>query len=127
MSIQCGCDFDSDAPEFYNESRPRARKEYKCCECGGAIRVGESHKKITGKWDSVETFRTCADCSVIWCDFGKAAKNCGCMVIGYMASTIRNAYRNSPREEADAILLPIICAFNAASKQRGGIQIKTEL
>jgi len=124
MSISCDCDYDGEYPDFYTETKPVARKEHKCCECHGSIRKGDQYKKITGKWDGrIETYRTCPDCQVIRCDFGKAAENCNCVVLGEMPSTLRRSYRNSDRIEADRLLLPIICAFNAASKERGGIQI----
>jgi hypothetical protein len=38
-------------PEFYYETFPRARKEYRCCECKSPIVKGEEHLHYRGKWD----------------------------------------------------------------------------
>ncbi len=58
-------DFDG-RNEFYSEATRRARKAYRCCECGDPIAVGESHHYAAGKsdgmfWDN----RTCAPCHEI--------------------------------------------------------------
>lgn len=36
------CDYDWTI-EFYSEDFPIARKEHRCCECGGKIKIGEGH------------------------------------------------------------------------------------
>lgn len=58
------CDFDcDDYPEFVSESIRRARKQYRCCDCGGLILPGERYENTAGKWDGdLLTFRTCAAC-----------------------------------------------------------------
>ncbi len=60
MSIDCFCDYD--APVFYSRTMPKARKVHQCFECGGAILPGETYESVSGKWDYVETFKTCARC-----------------------------------------------------------------
>jgi hypothetical protein len=58
----CYCDFDN-APEFYNSSRPLAKKAHKCDECGRIINRGERYERATGKWDGeVSTAKTCVYC-----------------------------------------------------------------
>lgn len=42
-----------DQPEFYNETYPRAKKEHRCCECSGVIRVGEVYARSSAKYDGV--------------------------------------------------------------------------
>lgn len=60
MSYDCFCDYD--APAFYNRTTPKARKAHKCYECGGPILPGETYESVTGKWDYVDTFKTCEHC-----------------------------------------------------------------
>ena len=62
--MNCYCDIDNgDEPTFYRSTRPVARKEYKCCECGGAIRRGERYERVNGVWDGgMSTFKTCLYC-----------------------------------------------------------------
>lgn len=59
----CYCDVD-DPPIFWSERNiRRARKQFRCCECGGPILPGESYREFSGKWYSeIETYRTCALC-----------------------------------------------------------------
>lgn len=60
----CDC---SDGPEFFEWSRPKARKEHRCCECKRTIRVGETYERASGKWDGdFRTFATCKDCLDAW-------------------------------------------------------------
>lgn len=61
MGYDCSCDYD--APEFYNKSEPRARKQHRCDECGGVISPGESYEYVSGKWDGwFSQFKTCGRC-----------------------------------------------------------------
>jgi hypothetical protein len=53
-------------PEFYTWKYPKARKEYKCCECDRAILKGQQYERYTDKFDgSIHTAKTCMDCSHI--------------------------------------------------------------
>lgn len=57
----CYCDYDP--AEFYRCTTPRARKIYKCEECGGPIKLGEQYERVTGKWEEyIYTFLTCERC-----------------------------------------------------------------
>ena len=57
------CQVDYDGPSFSTIRTVRARKEYKCFECGLPIVVGESHEYVSGKWDGYfDAFRTCSRC-----------------------------------------------------------------
>jgi hypothetical protein len=69
MSCQDLCiewaDYDW-STEFCRESTRRARKPYRCCECGDVIAVGDLHEYVAGKsggefWN----YRTCAVCAEI--------------------------------------------------------------
>lgn len=50
-------------PQAYSESTPTARKEHKCCECAGAIRIGEKYHLGSGIWDGrAAAYKTCHEC-----------------------------------------------------------------
>lgn len=56
----CDC---GDQPSAVWESRPKARKDHKCCECRGVIRAGESYWRVRGIWEGdAETLSMCGDC-----------------------------------------------------------------
>ena len=59
------CGDEGETPVFANETYPKARKQYECCECGSDIDKGEKHQCVTGLWDEFETHRTCLICSDI--------------------------------------------------------------
>lgn len=60
-----GGDWD-ESPEFYVWEYPKARKEYKCCECDRTIERGSQYERYTDKFDgSINTVKTCMDCSHI--------------------------------------------------------------
>jgi len=61
--MTCGCEWDGDAPELFDERCVRARKEHRCCDCGTLIRPGERYTLVSGKWDGeFETFAICQSC-----------------------------------------------------------------
>jgi hypothetical protein len=56
----CDC---GDGPSTYHESKPKARKPHKCCECGRMIQPGETYRNLWGVWDGEpKTFKTCEAC-----------------------------------------------------------------
>src|SRR5882672_3202793 len=67
MSLDCFCDYDP--PEFYHKEIRKARKPHQCCECGGAIVIGERYEHVRAKWDGyLGTHDTCERCMdiTIW-------------------------------------------------------------
>lgn len=57
----CYCDFDM--PTVYAKSVRKARKQYRCNECGAAIQVGHAYQYVFGVWDGNADFhRTCIVC-----------------------------------------------------------------
>ena len=50
-------------PAAYHQESRRARKEHRCCECGGRIVKGESYNYHSGVRDNQgRSFKVCVDC-----------------------------------------------------------------
>lgn len=59
-------------PSVYECDRPKARKPHECCECRGAIEVGERYHKHHGIWDgAADTFKVCEDCEALRADIDR--------------------------------------------------------
>jgi hypothetical protein len=66
----CYCDYDSESPEMFTRTTPRARKEHKCCECGDIIKRGEVYQYVKGRWDyRFDSYKTCRICAQIRKDY----------------------------------------------------------
>ena len=70
----CGVCFVSDdcfdPPEFSSRKNRRARKEHRCCECGGIIKRGEVYEYVAGMWErAIDSFKTCLVCVEIRTSF----------------------------------------------------------
>ncbi len=58
--------YDGDPCEFYRSQIRKARKQYKCQECGEPIRPGDKYEYTSGKCDGdLFNHRTCALCEEI--------------------------------------------------------------
>jgi len=85
----CIYDDDGERPEFAHTTRPRARKEYHCCECSRNIKPGEVYERVAGKWDGeVSTVRTCIVCTNVRVSLFK-----GAFTYGNMWEAIREEFR----------------------------------
>ena len=65
---ECACPVtDGDnQPSCSREETHKARKPYTCCECGGAIAIGDQYEYTWGVWeDGPDTYRTCIVCAEI--------------------------------------------------------------
>jgi DNA-directed RNA polymerase subunit RPC12/RpoP len=59
----CICIDVDDHGEFQKSRLQRARKSYKCTECGDEIALGRLYEYTWGVWDGRQsTYRTCARC-----------------------------------------------------------------
>jgi len=120
--MSCDCDETAD---IWVEVKRRARKVHRCSECRGEIKKGETYTRISSLYDGRwTTSKQCEDCTVIVCDLGKAFSENG-MCRGFCYCQRR--LMQEMCDDADGAqtkylhaLLPIYCAFNAASKCRGG-------
>lgn len=66
----CGgdaCSFvDSEPAELFECKIVKARKSYRCEECGCEISPGDKYEYVRGLWEGYwDTFRTCLPCSRI--------------------------------------------------------------
>jgi hypothetical protein len=76
------CCCDDMTPSVYEESRPKARKPYKCCDCGRTIEVGELYLKVKGCWDGDWIgSRHCQHCEAT-ADLYKSLDDEACISIG---------------------------------------------
>jgi hypothetical protein len=102
MSIDCYC--DGDPATIYSATKPRARKEHRCDECGAKIKPGEQYENVFGVWEGYgSTWKTCERCY----DLRQWVKNnvpCFCWYHGNMledaAMTIDDATFRAPAETA---------------------------
>jgi hypothetical protein len=66
----CSCEWDGEPSEWFELRIRKARKEWKCCECGAPIHIGERYEYIVGKWEGrVDDYQTCLTCSQIRNDY----------------------------------------------------------
>ncbi len=62
----------NEMPCVYACELRKARKEHKCCECGGAIQAGENYHYHHGIWDgSAGSYKACQDCEALRIDVDK--------------------------------------------------------
>lgn len=93
MPSTCWCDYD--LPALFRESRPIARIEHRCSECGRAIQPGERYERVVGVWDRLfSTYRTCVYCLAIR-DMMQQRLTCFC----YCYTDVREAVTNTLMEE----------------------------
>jgi hypothetical protein len=79
----CACNFDDDPADIWHEATRRARKSYRCCECGETIPIGALYVCVSGLDDS-QWFRsrTCKTCWNIRRDYGQ------CSPLGYLREDV---------------------------------------
>ncbi len=84
----CYCDYD--LPQAVWETRPIARKEHKCTECGGKIKPGERYERVRGIWDirHPETYKTCVYCLAIR-DLVESKVDCFCWCYTQMLNEVQ--------------------------------------
>lgn len=76
------CSCDGDGPSAMWDSRPKAKKRHKCCECRGWIEAGETYWRVRGVWDGEpHTFAMCTDCEALMLWAGEDA-DCFCWSFG---------------------------------------------
>ena len=75
---------------FFESKIRKARKQYKCCECGESINIGDDYEYFRGCWNGdFETYRICKVCNNIRKDLF-----CGAFLFGNMWDEIKEAMCN---------------------------------
>lgn len=88
----CDC---GDGPSTYRETRPKARKSHKCCECGRMIQPGETYRHLWGVWEGeAKTFKTCDACQDLdaW---ARDQSDCFCPNIGRLRQGVIDMVHDS--------------------------------
>jgi len=78
------CHCDDNRPAFSETTTPIARKPYTCCECGSVIAAGERYESCRGKWESIQTMRTCVPCVELRDEIAGLSDD-GCFCFGELA------------------------------------------
>jgi len=66
MNDSCCCIDAHDNPEFSKQAIKKARKQYRCIECGELIQKGDTYHCFSGIWDGQwDHMRTCIPCAQI--------------------------------------------------------------
>lgn len=77
-------------PEFYNATRPIARKAHHCHECNRTIQPGERYERVSAKWDgSVDTVKACVYC-IAMRDLVEQRAKCFCWLHHHLRDDIRD-------------------------------------
>ena len=88
-------------PEFYETKKVKARKDYRCCECGDVIGKGDRYSSASGKWEGVcLTFKTCLNCAETWAHIVDNF-DIDCQFHGGLSETIDNLEILDPEDEED--------------------------
>lgn len=70
--MECGCEIDleGEGPSLFTETKPVAKKEHTCCECGRTIMPGEKYTNESGMWfGKFQIYKTCSDCMSVRDEF----------------------------------------------------------
>lgn len=88
MSYDCYCDYDP--PEFCAHRMVKARKQFRCEECGHRIQPGQLYERTSGKWDGYFcTFVTCRHCAGLR-EWARISVPCFCWTYGNVLEDIRD-------------------------------------
>ena len=103
------CFYDLEAPEFFVQTFPVARKAHVCDERGCAIAKGGRYENVRAKWDlGVETLKVCSACQAIKAEIVRRELAAGCSRSeahpGYVRGALGEVLANYDEEERESIL-----------------------
>ena len=84
---------DCESPEVFEQVIRKARKQHRCCECGGAITPGDYYQYAHGIWaDGPAGFKTCIPCARLRRDIETEGRRKDCywepIALGYLGEYI---------------------------------------
>lgn len=79
--------FEGTEPQAFNETKRKARKDHKCCECHSVIPKGDSYIYASGIWDGEpNSYKTCSICDDARREYIQSTKEMVCF--GYLGEAI---------------------------------------
>lgn len=98
MADACYCDYGGDVPAVYSASRRKARKSYRCAECGSRVLPGEVYEHVALLYDGAwQVERTCCRCLDVR-DYVTAHAPCFCWLHHSMLDDARNTLQEYAHE-----------------------------
>lgn len=89
------CDCDCEGPSAFRQETRRARKDHRCCECGGVIEAKDYYQYTSGIWDHrPDSYRTCWPCVA----FRNMMRRVNAGYRGYCEPCFTQLYDGEPRE-----------------------------
>ena len=108
------CDFEM--PSVFNQTTPRARTRYRCCECHGWIETGERYQYSWGLWEgSGNSYKTCSGCAKLRDEVGKLSDCC----VAFTGLWDELLELRSYQEEGDPKIIALLDRFKSIRIQRG--------
>lgn len=109
---------DCEMPSVFNQTKPRARKRHRCCECRGWIEAGERYEYSWGIWDGdADSYKTCFGCAELREELGKLSKCC----VPFMGVHEELQNLTSYEDGEDPKIAALMGRFDAIRIQRGAI------
>ena len=86
--------FDGITPQAFCETKRKAKKEHKCCECKEIISKGEIYIYSSGIWDGEpNSYKTCLTCESVRNEYIKSTGEIVCF--GYLGEAISDTFCRS--------------------------------
>lgn len=99
---------------FCREEEPTAKEEYRCCECGKEIKIGEKYSYSVGLWRDLArnkqlyVCRTCLECEKDWKEilgvFYKNRVDGACRVRGLLKEAFQDAFDEGFLKKGDRLV-----------------------
>ncbi len=119
--MSCYCDYEM--PDFFNEALHKARKAHMCDECLCDIKIGETYKRSSGKWDGrVDSYKQCQKCLGL-IEYMKAHIKCFCWAFGQL---IGDAYETVQGYGSEASTMKFQVYRHKVRRKKGWLAYKAK-